>query len=139
MSATRSAAAAARSLGRQRDVGLAAVGVGGRRPEVLLDQVPAGPGLALLEVGLAGVEQRVEVAERFRDGLDPLPVHAGRRVQVARGVVVARGVRVGERLGAGDERPGLVLDVGDVRGLGVGELLRDVTRRADRCAASRSR
>ena len=55
-------------------------------------------------------------------------------VQVARGVVVARGVRVGERLGARDERADLVLDVGDVRGLGVLELLRDVARRADRRA-----
>ena len=132
--ATRSAAAAARSSVVERDVGLAAVGVGGRRPQVLLDPVPAGPGLALLEVRLAGVEQGVEVAERLRDGLDPLPVDARLRVQVARRVVVARGIRVGERLGARDERPGLVLDVGDVRVLRVLELLGDVTRRADRRA-----
>ena len=118
-------------LGGERDVGDAAVGRRRGLPQVLLDEVPAGPRLALLQVGLAQVEQRVEVAERLGDRLDALPVHPGAGVQRARRRVVACGVRGGERLGPGDEAADLVLDVGDVGRLGRGELGGDVTGRPD--------
>ena len=101
--------------------------------------MPAAPGGAGLDVGLAQVEQRVEVAERLGDGLDALPVHAGVGVQGACLVVVAGGVGVGERLGAGDERAHLVLDVGDVLGVGGGDLVGGVAGRSDLACRSRSR
>ena len=91
-------------------------GLGG--PEILLDGVPAGPVLALLEVRLAQVHARVEVAERFGHGLDALPEDPGRRVLGARGVIIAGDVRGGKGLGSRDEVLDLVLDVGLVVGVG---------------------
>ena len=45
-------------------------------PQRLLDPVPAGELVAGLEVGLAGVDPRVEVAEALGDGLDRTPTAA---------------------------------------------------------------
>ena len=71
----------------------------GRRPEVLLDAVEAGPVEALGHgVDLAVVDLRVEVAERLGGRLDALVGDAGRREEAAGGLVVAGGVRVGEGL-----------------------------------------
>jgi len=99
---------------RQRDVGGATVRVGCGWPEVLLEQVPAGPGGAGLDVGLAQVHPRVEIAERLGDRLDALPVGARGGVGGPRGVVVAREVGRRELLRRGEQLLGLVLDVGDV-------------------------
>ena len=124
-----------RSLARrQRHVRGPAVGLGRRRPQVLLDEVPAAPCVALGEVGLSGVEQRVEVPERLGDGLDALPVDPGSGVLVAGRLVVAGRVGLGERAGAGDEVGGVLANVGDVRCLGVAELLRRGAR--GRCGAA---
>ena len=79
-----------------------------RRPQVLLDVVPAGPRVAVGDVGLAQVELGIEVTERFGDGLDALPVHTGFGVDGAGGVVVAGDVSVGERLGRRDQAPRLL-------------------------------
>ena len=73
--------------------------------------MPAGPLLAGLEVGLAGVHPGVEVAERLGDGLDPLPVHPRVGVDRARLVVVAGRVGVHERLRLQQQLVGLVLHV----------------------------
>ena len=96
--------------------------------------MPAGPLLAGLEVGLAGVHPRVEVAERLGDGLDPLPVGAGDRVERAGRVVVAGLVEVDELLGLLQQLVGLVLDVGRVVGLGLVDQLLVVG--ADRAGSS---
>src|SRR6478735_10034540 len=50
--------------------------VAGRREQVLLGPVPAGPFLAGCEVGFTGIELGVQVPERLGDRLDALPVHA---------------------------------------------------------------
>ena len=111
-------------VGRALLVGERRVVLGALRPEVLLDEVPAGPLLAGLEVGLAGVHHRVEVAEGLGDRLDALPVGARDRVERAGRVVVAGLVEVDELLGLLQQLGGLVLDVRRVVGLGlVDELL----------------
>ena len=99
------------------------------RPEILLEPVPAGPGLTLLEVGLAEVHLGVEVAERLGHRLDPLPVHPGPGVELARLRVVARLVGRGERVGLRHQLLGLVLDVGRVVGVGGGDELAVVAGR----------
>ena len=107
-------------------------------------QAPAGPLLAGLEVGLAGVHQRVEVAERLRDGLDALPVGAGDRVQGAAAASSPALYRSTNSFGPGQQLVGLVLrrtrrsrraavdqlrvvggDLDDLAGPGDGELLTD--------------
>ena len=82
--------------------------------------MPAGPLLAGLEVGLAGVHLRVEVTERLGDGLDPLPVGAGVGVERAGRVVLVAGlVELDELLGLHEQLGRLVLDVRRVVGLGL--------------------
>ena len=72
-----------RAAGRSRVVGR-------RRPQVLLERCQPVHSLARLEVGLADVDLRVEVAEGLGDRLDALPVDARLGVERARAVVVAR-------------------------------------------------
>ncbi len=86
--------------------------------------MPAGEGLAFLQVGLARIHPRVEVSEALRDGLDALPVHAGVGVEGA-GLVVLAGLDGGdELLGLGQQLVGLVLHIARIGGGGlVDELL----------------
>ena len=100
----------------------------GGRPQILLDGVPTGPQLTVGEVGLAQVELGVEVAERFRDGLDALPVRAGIGVERSCGVVVAGHVEVGELDRLLEELRRLVSHVQLVLRAGGGDQLLDVAR-----------
>src|SRR5699024_2240486 len=86
---------------------------------VLLDPVPAGPLLALLAVGLAGVHLRAADAEGLGDGLDPLPVLARPRVEVTGLLVLTGGVETGELLGLLHQLVGLVGAGGGVVALGL--------------------
>ncbi len=118
-------------------VGQRLVVLGAGRPQVLLDQVPPGPLLARLEVGLAGVHHRVQVAEGLRHGLDALPVRARDRVERPRRVVVAGLVELHELLGLLQQLRRLVLDVRRVVGRGLLDQGRVVGGRLSRLAVSR--
>jgi len=74
-------------------------------------------------VHLAVVNLRVEDAQRLRDRLDALVVHARGGVELARLLVVAGGVGGGELLREGDELGHFVLSKVDVGGDGVVETL----------------
>ena len=99
------------------DVGRELVGDRGHAVEVavgpqrLLDPVPAGPLLALLEVGLAQVDPRVQVAEALGDRLDRLPRDARRCVELLRLLDVTGLDRRHELVDQRDQRVGLLLHV----------------------------
>ena len=71
-------------------------------PQRLLDAVEAAP-LGVGHVALAGVDQRVEVAEALGDGLDRLVVVAGGGEERLRGLDIARLDGVDEGLIRGDQ------------------------------------
>jgi hypothetical protein len=73
--------------------------------------MPAGPLLARLEIGLSKVKLGIQIAERFRDCLDALPVHSRDGIEGTRLVVLASFVRGYELCGHGDQMLGLVLDL----------------------------
>ncbi len=88
-------------------------------PQRLLQAVPAGPLLAVLQAVLADVDLRVDVAEGLRDGLGALPADTGVGVRLLRGLDVTGGDGVREDLDLRQRLVGLRLDVGAVGGDGL--------------------